>query len=534
MAAVLLIGLIDFCSMFGNRWLVDTHCMCCDMSDTQWYSHLENSAEKEIKGLPGVAQVLLHVPHLTRRMAQTGRSVNGALQSGNVSLFSALCEDYGPDYPRFMLDSENQLLEDFKGGRELRSQCNWNESGLKWFDVVWVLVFAYQFFIWGLGLCRAVGFQTLHSSCHGLLIVIVIDSHRSEMIRDIYLGYLDDDSYLLAWLWIALVTTHLSTYLTSASANANTSIGNTVCVVSEWKNVEDVWRRAILAVHGGQRSPLSHWCWVLIAEHSTVKFRRGWCGDARLFHPLIPLRFHCFRRLPWSAADCFVGCHGRKKVRLSRLGPKLVSFESCYLVQSQPIHWGCIQCIRLLPNFALLTLWIASDRSWPFRLDFTICRICSSPWWAPSLSCAVCTGRSPGDHLAPIGHGDSLHEWLLSVFPSGHVCSGLAAPNGHTGAIYPLRAASGVCGTPRCQGHPGSNQELWRHDCGRTPATWHYLTKFGQFGFGFGGTRTLLWASDESCKHYVTIQWEAPFLQWVLMKRKRQQVFFASIHFHDY
>lgn len=33
-----------------------------------------------------------------------------------------------------------------------------------------------------------------------------------------------------------------------------------------------------MAVHGGQRSPLSHWRSVLTAEHSTVKFRRGWRG----------------------------------------------------------------------------------------------------------------------------------------------------------------------------------------------------------------------------------------------------------------
>ena len=59
-----------------------------------------------MKELPGVAQVLLHVPHLTRRMAQTGGSINGHSRAATWASFLPFVKTMAqiiPDSYRFMI-----------------------------------------------------------------------------------------------------------------------------------------------------------------------------------------------------------------------------------------------------------------------------------------------------------------------------------------------------------------------------------------------------------------------------------------------
>lgn len=92
MTAVVLVGLIGFYSMFGNIDLL-TLTACMSMRN-----NMHTRRGGATRRCPGAAAcATLDTEDGTNR-----RVDQRALQSGNVSLFSAFCEDYGPDYPRFI------------------------------------------------------------------------------------------------------------------------------------------------------------------------------------------------------------------------------------------------------------------------------------------------------------------------------------------------------------------------------------------------------------------------------------------------
>ena len=103
--------------------------------------------------------------------------------------------------------------------------------------------------------------------------------------------------------------------------------------------------RAILAVHGGQWSPLSHWRSVLTAEHSTVKFRHGWRGWRGVV-PLIPhdsVDFSVASDVPdlpgiqrpsFQRGRLFWGLSWWKESKVRPVRPKLVS---CDFIPTYPL-----------------------------------------------------------------------------------------------------------------------------------------------------------------------------------------------------
>jgi len=90
----------------------------------------------------------------------------------------------------------------------------------------------------------------------------------------------------------------------------------------------------------------------------------AWCGsiDSAWFRwfQLLQTSLICrgFKDHPFSAADCFGGCHGGKKVRLGRLVP-----NSYHVTLSPLIPW---RGIPLLPNFAQLTHVDTLNDQWSF------------------------------------------------------------------------------------------------------------------------------------------------------------------------